>query len=503
MGRTFFITGATGLVGGSIASRLLKEGNRVFCLARNRGTKNCRERVFDALSFWGDSDFQPDDRNLKVFEGDVEEDRFGLNRRDISELKDSGMSLIHSAACTSFDPRDRAITLKTNLEGTRNMIETAKETGAREINYISTAYVAGTFGGSFSEDDFNAGQLFNNVYEESKYEAEKIVRRFNEQTKVRVNIFRPSIIMGDTVSGKTSNFNGLYAYIRAVSVLVRKKRNPSAGAAALRFECRSEVTKNIVPIDFVSRAISAIVRAEADPGLGVYQLTNPAPPTFGWLNEVVHGIIGIPPLKLVPSLKEEAGRLSRAEVLIKNSVKAYTPYFFSEPSFNSSRTLAALAARQLLFPQLDTEYFSKIISFHEKSLNNGENRHLSLIGLFEKRIRSSIGTEIIPGLTSLTQDFILSMKDTGVNYYIRIEKGVLKKFAINAKAEVKFRFVTKSSTFEELLRATIRPQEAFLKKLVEIEGSVLDALSLSTVFEKFFKIFREEADAAGLANIQK
>ncbi len=500
--RTFFITGATGLVGGSLVSRLLTQGHKIFCLARSNESKRYRQRVFDTLTFWTGSEFEPDDHKLKIFQGDVHEDRLGLTRGNISELRDSAVCIIHSAACTSFDPADRAITFKTNINGTRNMLETAAEIGATQINYIGTAYVAGTLRGAFSEDDFDAGQSFNNVYEESKYEAEKLVRRFAERTKIKTNIFRPSIIMGDTVSGKTSNFNGLYTYMRAISALMRKKGSAAAGPA-LRFECRGDVTMNIVPIDYVAGAVAAIVAdGENDAGLAVYHLTNPAPPTFASLNEVIHSILGIPGLKLILSLKGEAAGLSRVEALIKKAVKAYSPYCFNVPSFDSSKTLAALASRQIFFPQLDRRYFSKIISFHRKNKNGGKNRRLSLVEFFEKRLRSSVGTEIIPGLTSLTQEFILSIKDTGVNYYIGIEKGVLKQFAVNAETDVKFRFITDSSTFEELLAAVIRPQDAFLKKRVEIEGSVFDALSLSTVFEKFFKIFREEMDAIGLANVE-
>ena len=44
------------------------------------------------------------------------------------------------------------------------------------MTYISTAYVAGEHRGVFREQDFDLGQRFRNAYEQSKFEAEQLVR---------------------------------------------------------------------------------------------------------------------------------------------------------------------------------------------------------------------------------------------------------------------------------------------------------------------------------------
>ena len=86
---------------------------------------------------------------------------------------------MHSAASVSFTlslERSREI----NVEGTRRMIELAQlchsRGGLEHFSYISTAYVAGTHKGGFGEDQLDVGQRFRNPYEQSKFEAERLVR---------------------------------------------------------------------------------------------------------------------------------------------------------------------------------------------------------------------------------------------------------------------------------------------------------------------------------------
>ena len=45
--------------------------------------------------------------------------------------------------------------------------------GPEHFGYVSTAYVAGTHEGEFTEDDLDVGQGFRNSYERSKFEAEQ------------------------------------------------------------------------------------------------------------------------------------------------------------------------------------------------------------------------------------------------------------------------------------------------------------------------------------------
>ena len=88
-------------------------------------------------------------------------------------------TVVHSAASVSFTlPLEEAREI--NLEGTRRMVEFAQMAqdcgGLERYGHVSTAYVAGTYDGRFAERDLDVGQEFNNSYEQSKFEAEQLVR---------------------------------------------------------------------------------------------------------------------------------------------------------------------------------------------------------------------------------------------------------------------------------------------------------------------------------------
>jgi long-chain acyl-CoA synthetase len=136
-----------------------------------------------------------------------------------------------------------------NVGGTRRLLSFAREAeaggGLTRFAYVSTAYVAGTYAGSFREDQLDVGQGFRNAYEQSKFEAEGLVRE--EADRLPVQIFRPSIIVGERVSGWTASFNVLYAPLKAFA------------RGALRvLPARRSSPVDVVPVDYVADAIFAL-----------------------------------------------------------------------------------------------------------------------------------------------------------------------------------------------------------------------------------------------------
>jgi thioester reductase-like protein len=122
--------------------------------------------------------------------------------------------VLHAAASVSFElglVESRAI----NVRGTQHMLVFADRArqrgGLGHFTYVSTAYVAGTHRGEFSEQDYG----FRNPYERSKWESEGNVRAASD--RLPVQIARPSIIVGEQASGWTTAFNVLYGPIRALS----------------------------------------------------------------------------------------------------------------------------------------------------------------------------------------------------------------------------------------------------------------------------------------------
>ncbi len=77
--------------------------------------------------------------------------------------------------------------------------------GLQRFTYVSAAYVAGTYRGEFSEQDYDVGQELRNAYERSKWESEGTARAASD--RLPVQIVRPSIIVGEQASGWTISFN--------------------------------------------------------------------------------------------------------------------------------------------------------------------------------------------------------------------------------------------------------------------------------------------------------
>src|SRR5207249_2624688 len=119
--------------------------------------------------------------------------------------------IYHSAACTRFDQKLEQAR-RINLKGTENVLNFARR--ARQsgnfmrLHHVSTAYIAGNRTGVIKEDDLDYGQDFFNTYEQSKYETELMLER--ARAEVPITIYRPSIIVGDSRTGRTLHFFVLY-----------------------------------------------------------------------------------------------------------------------------------------------------------------------------------------------------------------------------------------------------------------------------------------------------
>ncbi len=213
MNKTVFLTGATGLIGSYLLKVLLQNSHKVYALARSKGSKTARQRVIDALNLWDEGALTNNADDLVVLEGDITEKSLGLDEKQVNLLKSDIVEVFHSAASTQFNLPLGEIR-KINVEGTKNVLDLAfkckKEGRLKKVNYLSTAYVCGNFQGVFKEDDLDVGQDFNSTYEQSKFGAEKVVEEYRREG-LWIDIFRPPLVVGESLTGKTITFQqGVY-----------------------------------------------------------------------------------------------------------------------------------------------------------------------------------------------------------------------------------------------------------------------------------------------------
>ena len=203
--KKILLTGATGLVGSYLLKILLQEGHKVYALARSKNNKNAKDRVTEVLNFWDKDVLSEKSYCLEVLEGDIAKKNLDLDKQNLDLLKNEIEEIFHCAAVTQFNLPLKEIR-KVNAEGTKNILELAvkysKKGRLKKVNHLSTAYVCGDYKGVFKEDDLDVGQRFNSTYEQSKFEAEKLVEKYRKKG-LWIDVFRPPLVIGESMTGKT------------------------------------------------------------------------------------------------------------------------------------------------------------------------------------------------------------------------------------------------------------------------------------------------------------
>ena len=107
----------------------------------------------------------------------------------------------------------RDLAVRVNLEGTRNVNQFAGSLRhLKHYHYVSTCYVAGKRKGVIFENELRHDAGFRNYYEETKYLAEMEVDAL--KSELPITIHRPAVVCGDSRTGETAKYDGIYYLIR-------------------------------------------------------------------------------------------------------------------------------------------------------------------------------------------------------------------------------------------------------------------------------------------------
>ncbi len=251
------VTGATGFLGGQLLRELLERhpSTRLALIVRDRPGQSGQKRVSSMIppSEWA---------RVEVYSGDVSRSNCGLDAAAYQHLSAQATRLIHSAATVRFD-HSLEEARRINVEGTRHILELADSMKQlRGFAYVGTAYVAGERTGLVRECELDVGQSYRNTYEQTKAEAEALVRsRLGSLPGV---ILRPSIIVGDSRTGATSSFKMMYWPLK---IYARRLWRTVPGFP--------DAVLDIVPVDFVARAVAHLVFEEAAFGSTVHLCAGP------------------------------------------------------------------------------------------------------------------------------------------------------------------------------------------------------------------------------------
>lgn len=269
----YLVTGATGLIGRHFTPLLLAHPSteRVYLLVREAS----RERLAELVSHWPHAD------RVTLVVGDLSADRLGIDDEVRTELRENVDHVVHLAALYDLTADDEA-SIKANVDGTRNVIELAADLHAACLHHISSVAVSGDHEGEFTEEMFDVGQRLPTPYHRTKFEAERLVR---EQREVPWRVYRPAIVVGDSRTGEMDKLDGPYYLFPAIDKLKGVPNVPLVGP--------NLGDTNIVPVDYVARALAGLV---VTPGLDgrAFHLVNPQPQSVASVYNAFAAVAGAP-----------------------------------------------------------------------------------------------------------------------------------------------------------------------------------------------------------------
>jgi NAD(P)-dependent dehydrogenase (short-subunit alcohol dehydrogenase family) len=249
----YLVTGATGLIGKELVLRLLERGE-VHVLVR----PGSLDRHAAVIERWKDQG------HLSVVEGDVTAPDLG-----IAGATPDYDHVFHLAA--RYDLLAEPAELEAaNVSGTKHLLAWLKGRGFDGVlHHVSSIAVAGDHEGTFREDQLEEGQSFPHAYHRTKWESERLVRRGG----LRHRIYRPSAVVGHSITGAMDRIDGPYYLFGPI----KKLRDwlprwlpvfgPEAGPI------------NMVPVDWVAAVIDHLAHAEGLDGR-CFHVVDPDPPSF-------------------------------------------------------------------------------------------------------------------------------------------------------------------------------------------------------------------------------
>ena len=358
---TVFVTGATGFLGRYLVRGLLDQGENVMLLVRAKDRAHGERRIRNMLA-WFEADLEVlVGTRVTVCPGDLDQPGLGLTADDRARVVAECDSFLHCGASVRFDlplAQARAV----NLEGTRSVLALARERQRagilRRVDHVSTAYVAGRREGRVHEEDLLPETEHRNSYERTKFEAEQLVIQARDE--MPITTYRPSIVVGESDFGRTSNFNTLYWPVKVYATGYWRT-----------LPGRRDTLLDVIPVDFVRDAILALRRKPRTVGSTFHLVAGPTGAlSIGEAIELVERLF--PERRDVRVVNPERW-MATVHPLLKavsfgqmrrflGTVESYVPYLMGNPVFDNTRTREMLEPMGISVPSVSS-YFDRLMRY--------------------------------------------------------------------------------------------------------------------------------------------
>jgi long-chain acyl-CoA synthetase len=354
------LTGATGFVGTAILLRILERSDRpVVALVRAPDREEATARVRAALA-----EVVPHAAALDAYmsrvtgvPADLLADGLGLRFGDREDIAYRCDEILHCAASVSFElPLDAARAV--NAAGAARIAELAtrcavRGDGLQRLLHVSTAYVAGDRTGVFAEDDVTLDHPFRNTYEQTKHEAEQLLRAWTP--RLPLQIVRPSIVVGERATGWTRSFNVLYWPLK----MFARGRLPVVPAVA-------DAPVDVVPVDYVADVVLGLAGAPE----GTYHaVAGRHASTVAEVIDLAAARFGVPEPAIVdPQVIDDALRrpMSEPQRQALEQARIFFPYFRLGVRFDDRWARQILEPSGIAAAPL-TSYFDTLMDYAQRS----------------------------------------------------------------------------------------------------------------------------------------
>jgi len=372
--RNILLTGSTGFLGSHLMNSLLKNGYNLIIPGRGKKAETLEQRIYKLLKWFGISDYS---NRLKIIEADYSKPLLGLSPALFKVTCSLTDSVIHCASDTCFSESKRDKVLQFNVDQLSGILELASAAQVKSFSYISTAYAAG-LNGQICKEQLSSAKEFVNAYEESKALAEKVITDHCKRYSIPLTIIRPTIVYGDSFTGRTLRFNAFYYPIRSLlnirDIYLNDIRNHGAQKSAkqgiyldkdgylflpLHFFLPKKGSINLIPVNYFVEVTQKIFERPGNGG--IFHVCNGNPPNLDQLSDYIKDFLKIKGIEIIYGEPLNTGLLNPVEELFERFIEPYRPYLSDDRIFDKTNT--DFIAGEIQAPEMSYQIFSRCMNY--------------------------------------------------------------------------------------------------------------------------------------------